>query len=91
LHWFGEDNSDFPTLFKDPGYEFKSGNRWMVLLRVSGQIRFIAGPIHHCSGDIEKQYEVGVFRSEADALAFGVEYLVHQVALSQITIERQRR
>ena len=88
LLWPG-DNFDPLELGNDPSVEFIGRERMLVLMRVGDAIRYYAGTTDPYSPN--NLSEMGLFLTEAAALAFAVEYLVNNQPLADIRVARERK
>ena len=81
----------------DPGVMFESPRRIVVFQRIGGKLRYYAGGWRSDQSRIVLEqdriaaegYEMGVFASVRDALAFAVRYLVQEKRFAAVTVPRK--
>jgi hypothetical protein len=88
LLWPGDD-LDFEALIRDPGITFTKDANTFALMRTREEIRYYAGSDKLVANT--KRCELGRFPNEHTALSFGVVFLLKQVPLEVIAVEREIR
>jgi hypothetical protein len=90
---------DLAALMADPGVMFASPRRVVVFQRIEGELRYYAGGwcpdqsrLYLEQDRIAAEgYELGVFGSVADALAFAEQYLVEERGCNAVQVLREVR
>lgn len=85
--WWNPD--DFGSTFADPAVEFSTEQRRVVLARIGGELRYYAGELDIY--DPAYRYEMGIFATLEEALAFAEQFLRSGQSLDEIAALRQVR